>query len=33
MGEPWSYDRHLVVFQKYDGKTPMKELDFAASLF
>uniref|UniRef100_A0A7N2L446 DUF4283 domain-containing protein n=1 Tax=Quercus lobata TaxID=97700 RepID=A0A7N2L446_QUELO len=33
VGEPWSYDRHLVVFQRYDGKTPMKELDFAKCLF
>ena len=33
VGEPWSYDRHLVVFQRYDGKTPMTELEFAKSLF
>ena len=33
LGEPWSYDRHLVVFQRYDGKTPMTKLEFAKSLF
>lgn len=28
LGEPWSFNRHLAVFQRYDGKVPMKELDF-----
>lgn len=33
LGEPWSFDRHLAVFQRYDGKVPMKELDFGFSKF
>ena len=32
MGEPWSFDRHLVLLQRYDGKTAMKDLDFTTSL-
>ena len=28
MGEPWSFDRHLVVFQRYDISTPMEDLKF-----
>ena len=32
MGEPWSFDRHLVLLQRYDGKTTMKDLDFTTSL-
>nr|XP_023929349.1 uncharacterized protein LOC112040689 [Quercus suber] len=28
MGEPWSFDRHLVVFQRYDLSTPMEALTF-----
>ena len=33
LGEPWSFNRHLVVFQRYDGKAPMKEVDFGFSKF
>ena len=33
LGEPWSFDRHLVVFQKMDGSTPVQELDFMTNLF
>ena len=33
MGEPWSFDRHLVLLQRCDGKTSMKDLDFTTSLF
>lgn len=29
MGEPWSFDRHLVVLKRYDGITPMEEVDFS----
>ena len=31
--EPWSFDKHLVVFQGYDGKSPLEELDFNFSKF
>ena len=33
LGEPWTFDRHLVVFQRYDGKSSMDELDFGCSKF
>ncbi|KAK7832538.1 uncharacterized protein CFP56_026312 [Quercus suber] len=33
IGEPWSFDRHLVVFQRFDGSKPLKELDFKSSSF
>ncbi|XP_023888298.1 uncharacterized protein LOC112000407 [Quercus suber] len=32
-GEPWAFDRHLVVFQKYDGSTPIQELRFTTTNF
>ena len=28
MGELWSFDRHLVVFQRYVTSTPIEELSF-----
>lgn len=28
LGEPWSYDRHLVIFQRYDGNKALKDIDF-----
>ena len=28
MGEPWSFDRHLVVFRRYDEATPVQEVSF-----
>ena len=28
MGEPWSFDRHLIVFQRYDLSTPIEDLNF-----
>ena len=33
LGEPWSFDRHLVVLQKYDGTSPMEHVDFSKSSF
>ena len=33
MGEPWTFDRHVVVFQRYDGRSSMNELDFGYSKF
>ena len=27
-GEPWSYDRHIVLIQRYDKKVPIRELNF-----
>ena len=28
LGEPWSYDRHLVVLEWFDGRKPISELEF-----
>nr|POE69952.1 hypothetical protein CFP56_57753 [Quercus suber] len=28
MGEPWSFDRHLVAFTRYDGSVPVQDLHF-----
>lgn len=28
LGEPWSYDRHLVVIQRSEGNKPIKEVEF-----
>ena len=28
LGEPWSYDRHLVVIQWFEGNKPIKEVEF-----
>ena len=33
IGEPWSFDRHLVVLQRYDGILPMDKVDFLKSSF
>ena len=33
MGEPWSFDRHLVVLQRYDLILPMKKVDFSKTSF
>ena len=33
LGEPWSFDQHLVVLQKYDGTSPMEQVDFSKSSF
>ena len=28
LGEPWSFDRHIMVFQRYDMSTPIDGLEF-----
>lgn len=28
-GEPWSFDKHLVVLQPYENHSPMRELKFS----
>lgn len=28
LGEPWSYDRHLVVIKRFEGKKSIKEVEF-----
>ena len=33
LGEPWSFDRHLVVFQRYDFSTPIEKLTFDKAAF
>ena len=27
LGEPWSYDRHLVVLERFNGRKPILELE------
>ena len=33
MGEPLSFDRHLIVFQRYDLSTPIEDLNFSKVAF
>lgn len=33
MGEPWAFDRHLVVMERYDGSTPVHDLKFSTMSF
>lgn len=33
LGEPWSYDRHLVLIQRFEGKKPIKEIEFNRAKF
>ena len=33
LGEPWSFDRHLVVFELYDGSIPVQSLKFDTVVF
>ena len=32
-GEPWTFDRHLVVFEKFDGYSPIHTLGFKTTAF
>ena len=31
MSEPWSFDKHLVVMQRYDSDTPLQDIKFDRS--
>ena len=31
--DPWSFDKHLVVLQRYDKDTPFEELQFSYTSF
>ena len=33
LGEPWSYDRHLVILQRFDGSKSVKEIEFIKCKF
>ena len=33
MGEPWTFDRQLVVLERYDGSTPILNLQFKSTSF
>ena len=33
MGEPWTFDRHLVVLERYDGSMPIQNLQFKTTSF
>lgn len=32
-GEPWTFDCHLVIFQRFDGRRTIKELEFKFCAF
>ena len=32
-GEPWTYDRHLVALERYDGQKSVNELSFCNMAF
>ena len=31
--EPWTFDKHLVLLQKYDGSCPIRNLKFSKAKF
>lgn len=33
MGEPWAFDSHLVVMERYDSSTPIRDLKFSTTSF
>ena len=33
LGEPWSYNRHLVIFQGFDGSKALKDIEFKFCYF
>lgn len=33
LGEPWSFDCHLVVLQRFDGSKPIRDLEFKTCSF
>lgn len=33
MGEPWAFDRHLVVMERYDSSVPIQDLKFNSTSF
>lgn len=33
LSEPWSYDRHLVIFQHFGGSKALKEIEFKSCFF
>ena len=33
LGEPWSYNRHLVIFQRFDGSKALKDIEFKFCYF
>ena len=33
MGEPWAFDRHLVVMERYDSSVPIQDLKFSSTSF
>ncbi|XP_030970522.1 uncharacterized protein LOC115990895 [Quercus lobata] len=32
-GQPWAFDRHLVVVQRYDGSIPVQDIEFKTTTF
>ena len=30
--EPWSFDKHLVVMQRYEGETPLEDIKFERTI-
>ena len=32
-GQPWSFDKHLIVMQRYSGDVPVQEINFVKTPF